>query len=340
MSVQHATGRSAGGSIQITMGGGADSAAPSGPRPINILASTARGIAAAAISACLGATLVAGTPGGAPGTTPADDTSNASGSVAAKPSTTVAEPPARSTTAKVVITEVMYNPASDEANGETEWVEIANLGDSVAELVDWKLDDEDTKSNEQWSTFSCSLKPGEVAVLVNVAAVTESTFREAWDSSDAPANYTIIPVKWGGLANSPSATNEVLRLLEANGAVVCEVNLENGGAWPKVSVAGGPSIVLAAPRASDATDPAALNDGARWTLSRKGESGAVECRQIAPFNGRDIGSPGRLPAPVASASAPAKGNSASTAPSNAPSSNPSLNHVSNPSPALGASTPR
>jgi len=329
MSAQHASLQSASGPIQ---GAGAESTAL-----LALGSTTCRGlratriIAAVAVSALFGATLVAAAP--------AKNTSGVGNRDGAKPSPTVSAAPistttrttTRTTTAKVVITEVMYNPASDEANGEAEWVEIANLGDSVAEIVDWKLDDEDTKSNEQWSSFSCSLKPGEVAVLVNADAVSESTFREAWDPTDASANYTIIPVKWGGLANSPSATNEVLRLVEANGAVVCEVNLENGGEWPKVSVAGGPSIALASPRASDATDPTALNQGARWTLSKKGESGAIECRQIAPFNGRDIGSPGRLPAPAAGAAASTAGAGAPGASGNAANPN-TLN--------MGASTPR
>jgi hypothetical protein len=58
---------------------------------------------------------------------------------------------------RVIITEIMYNPDSNERNGETEWVELANVGDEEVRIIDWKLDDEDRGS---WGLFSVALRAG------------------------------------------------------------------------------------------------------------------------------------------------------------------------------------
>ncbi len=189
---------------------------------------------------------------------------------------------------QIVITEIMYNPASDESRGEPEWVEIANLGTTTVELSGWRLDDEDTLPMEQWGPFSCVLGPGEVAVLVH-RNVEEEEFRAAWDDPESPVSYQVIRVKWGGLANTPSETNEILRLRDGAGEIVCEVNFRNGDGWPKLTALGGPSIYLVD---LDATD---LSSGAHWRASKAGEHGAIERKPTRVFGGKDIGSPGRLP---------------------------------------------
>ena len=143
--------------------------------------------------------------------------------------------------AKVVISEIMYNPASTELKNETEWVEIANVGTEAIDLKDWHLDDEDKGT---WGKFACTLAPGGVAVLVNKDKMTEEAFRAAWDAThDTPEGsaspeavaahtYQIIGVTWGGIANSPSAKNEILQLLNENDEVVCEV--KQGRDFPKI----------------------------------------------------------------------------------------------------------
>jgi len=209
---------------------------------------------------------------------------------------------------RIVITEIMYDPDSQERRGETEWVEIANVGDEPAELTNWSLDDEDTSNWAQWGRFSCTLQPGEVAVLVNANAVTEAAFREAWDDAprepDSPGSersddsgdaaraapaYQVIPIKWGSLSNDPTLENEILRLIDGEGGTVCEVNLAEGvGGWPE-DAAGGPSIYL--------TQPAAKEPGAAslWKRSRHGVDHARRNRATTVFDGEDVGSPGRLP---------------------------------------------
>ena len=203
---------------------------------------------------------------------------------------------------RVIITEIMYNPASRENYGETEWVEIANVGDEAIEIKNWRLDDED---KGDWGPFSCTLQPGRVAVLVNEDAVNEEAFHAAWDQSEASADaakYLVIPVNWQSLSNKAAAENETLQLLDGQRNAVCEINYENGGHWPDVRWAGGPSIWLTDLTAKN------LSVGKLWRKSEAGKDGARCNRLTKVFNGQDIGSPGFVPGltePVAPTTKPA-----------------------------------
>ncbi len=218
---------------------------------------------------------------------------------------------------RIIITEIMYNPASIERSGETEWIEIANVGDEEVIIDGWKLVDEDTQAWSQWGSFSCTLAPNQVAVLINQDAVTEAEFRAAWDgvpraeSDEAmdegaaigSANYLIVPVVWGSLANAPGPTNELLKLVDSAGAVVCEAHFQAGATWPKLERGGGASIWLSDIRALN------LNDGRIWRSSDAGRDGAVQSVASGLFSGRDIGSPGHVPglgSPAAGDDAPAE----------------------------------
>ena len=189
---------------------------------------------------------------------------------------------------RVIITEIMYNPASNERNGETEWVEIANVGTNAVEIKDWRLDDED---KTDWGKFSCTLAPGGVAVLIN-SAVKEEQFRAAWDETAESASagkmtYQVIPVKWGGLANDPGPDNEVLQLRNDKDEVVCEV--KQAGEWPSVKGVGGPSIWLSDAKATD------ISDGKLWRKSEAGKDGARNNKKTDVFDKEDCGSPGYVP---------------------------------------------
>jgi hypothetical protein len=213
--------------------------------------------------------------------------------------------------ARIIITEIMYNPASPENKGETEWVEIANVGDATIEITDWRLDDED---KDDWGSFSAVIGPGGVAVLINAGACSEEAFRAAWDVSAEtsggesrvpvpPLNYQVIPVKWGSLGNRPTAQNEILQLLDKTGNVISEVNYQEGGDWPTLVQPGGPSIYLTTLTAEK------LNDGKLWRKSETGASGSNtrECRAAGPFVRGDVGSPGFLPGPSVETGSSAKG---------------------------------
>lgn len=189
---------------------------------------------------------------------------------------------------RIIITEIMYNPASEEGQGQAEWVEIANLSAEPVVIKDWRLDDED---DNDWGRFSCTIEPGGIVVLVNGDAVKESGFRAAWeldyDSESArEPTYQVIGVKWGSLANSPSGSNEILQLLDEHDDIVCEVNYRSGDGWPDVSRPDGASIWLNDLRATD------LNKGELWTRSEDGLHGARKAIMTPIFSAGDVGSPG------------------------------------------------
>ncbi len=191
---------------------------------------------------------------------------------------------------RIVITEIMYNPASKESTGQTEWVEIANLSAEPIEIKDWRLDDED---DQNWGRFSCTIAPGGVVVLVNSDAVTEDDFRAAWDAdfgteSAADPTYQVIGVTWASLANSPTETNEILHLLDEHDDIVCEVNYRKADDWPDVSRPDGPSIWLNDLTATD------LNKGELWSSSADGSHGARKPVTTPIFSAADIGSPGHV----------------------------------------------
>jgi len=212
--------------------------------------------------------------------------------------------------AKVVITEIMYNPASTELKNETEWVEIANVGTEAIEIKDWHLDDEDKGT---WGKFNCTLAPGGVAVLVNKSKMTEEAFRAAWDeptegsAAAETKTYQIIGVTWGGIANSPSDKNEILQLLNEKDEVVCEV--KQGRDFPKMKGNEGCSVHLINVMAAN------LSDGKVWKKSVAGTDSARTCKKTELFDGDDVGSPGiiitTVPAmpilPAEESAAPSKG---------------------------------
>jgi len=191
---------------------------------------------------------------------------------------------------RVIITEIMYNPASTEKKGESEWVEIANVGTEAVEIKDWKLSD---GGKRQWGKFSCTLAPGGVAVLINGDAVKEEEFREAWDesgegnSASPKLNYQVIPVKWGSLSNDAAPEKDSIRLLNDKDEVVCDI--KKTADWPRVTGAGGPSIFVSDPNAAD------LSNGKLWRISENGLDGAHHNKTTKAFDKADCGSPGYVP---------------------------------------------
>jgi hypothetical protein len=187
--------------------------------------------------------------------------------------------------ARIVITEIMYNPASNERKNETEWIEIANVGNETAEIKEWRLAVKDKKS--RFGKFSCTLAPGGVAVIINGEAVKEEQFREAWNitsesESAAPVlNYQVIAVKWGGLPNNAESAVQLLNEKD-------EVVYVQAGVWPRIAGAGGPSILLTDVNATEETKDA-------WRISVVNIDGARHNKITDGFDKQDVGSPGYVP---------------------------------------------
>ena len=185
----------------------------------------------------------------------------------------------RSNTATgVVISEIMYNPASAEPAGE--WVEIVNVGSESVILDGWILDDEDTGDWSPISTDTPALPGGGVAVIYN-STISSSDFREAWS---IPDSVLLIGVNWASLANSPSTTSEILELLDSDGQVQDTVNFDDSDPWPADNNSG--SVYLTDLFADN-------NDGSIWALSTLGQ-GNSRSPSDGVFSSSDVGSPGFL----------------------------------------------
>lgn len=181
--------------------------------------------------------------------------------------------------AQVRITEIMYNPAGPDgvpAGDPTgEWVEIYNGGLFTVDVSGWYLDDEDTAP---WSALPAGslLLPGEAAVI----ASNPVEFNQVWG-----AGIKVFGVTWSTLANTGSASNEILELRDAGGLLVDVANYESGtGGWP--NSANGRSIYL--------LNVALDNDiGSNWGLSTVGVDGAFSPSEtLSPYHINDVGSPG------------------------------------------------
>ncbi|WP_432797968.1 lamin tail domain-containing protein [Poriferisphaera sp. WC338] len=190
--------------------------------------------------------------------------------------------------AQIVITEIMYNPASKEKMpAQTEWIEIYNSGDEAVNISGWTLSDEDGKTNPV--PDGISLAAGEAIVIIpGVQDVAD--FRAAWGEG-----FQVISLsgftKGGmrGLANSPSDTNEILKLQNTGGDVVDEVNFDDVKPWPNDRKQG-PSIYLATDKIS-----AEDNDsGENWKRSEVNKDGAINNKITDDYDKTDTGSPGRI----------------------------------------------
>lgn len=188
--------------------------------------------------------------------------------------------------ANVMISEIMYNPNSDEGgSNDVEWVEIFNPTFSPVTLTDWTIGDEDATSDP----FSVSLGALEAVVLISDNDGMNATkFQNAWGSG-----YTIVVVSgFPSLANNPDLGNEILALRDASSDLVDEVNYDDSGDWPSDSPDGPSIYVLDTYHSSAAND-----DGSHWARSVAGTHSAFANTITAEFNGNDVGSPGTVYAP-------------------------------------------
>ena len=186
------------------------------------------------------------------------------------------------TEASIVITEIMYNPDTEETSpGVGEWIEIVNDGNFPVDLGGWTIDDED---NTNWSAIPAGmiLNPRQVAVFFDEDFATEAEFRSDWQ---VPASSLVIGLSWGSLANSPSATSEILQLVDTASTIADQVNYDDSGDWPSDST-DGPSIHLVGVELD--------NDvGTAWARSIAGVDDAIS-PVGALYSTTDAGSPGRF----------------------------------------------
>ncbi len=185
----------------------------------------------------------------------------------------------------VIITEIMYNPASSESTEETQYIEIANTTSESINLNGWTIDDEDADGPN--TLPNVTLPPYGIAVI---CGSSQADFEGAWGTG-----FTIIALKDLGqtmfnLANTPSSTNEIIYLRDNNGVLIDSVNYDDASPWPADNNQS--SIYLSIPK--DQMNATTNNDGANWSLSQNGVDGAYNSTPFGVWDAVDTGSPGNI----------------------------------------------
>lgn len=193
-------------------------------------------------------------------------------------------------TADLIITEIMYDPASAEPDWE--WIEIYNGGSETVDLAGFVLDDGNVNAHGAANIAAGSIAAGGTAVLYNADAVTAGDFTAAWGAGlnlVAVTGWSELPLNndgdriglWSSFADY-AGDHQV----HAN-AIVSLV-YDDLGPWPAPDDAG--SIFLT----DLAADPA---DGANWALSTLGAPSphggtAAQSAAAGGNSGNDAGTPG------------------------------------------------
>jgi hypothetical protein len=193
---------------------------------------------------------------------------------------------------QVIISEIMYNPASNEkAPNDVEWLEIYNPTEKQIEIAGWYLQDEDGRTEAIAADTAIAAKQ---AIVLIPGEQTLEDFRAAWPQ----ATGLVIPLnKWNGrgglsgLSNNPSYKNEVLQLRagEAESAVIDEVNFDDGDPWPADNPQG-LSIYLKPGKLTVKDN----DSGENWTTSARYIDHAVHSVMTADFDAIEVGSPGKV----------------------------------------------
>lgn len=144
----------------------------------------------------------------------------------------------------IVIHEIMFDPPSNLVSGE--FIELYNRGDSVVDLTGWRL----TRGVDFVIPATTQLAPGGYLVI----AADAQGLMAAHDISGVLGNYN------GQLSNN----GELIRLEDAWGNLVDEVDYKVGGEWPESPNGGGSSLELTHPLADNGF-------GTAWQASDESE---------------------------------------------------------------------
>lgn len=197
--------------------------------------------------------------------------------------------------ARLVISEIMYNPASPEDNWE--WVEIVNVGVLTANLNGYVIDDINGTAHGSANIAGGTLAAGESAVLYNADDITAADFSAAWGNG-----VNLIAVTdWAAMALNNSGDTVGIwdsfasysgdHNVHAN-ALLSIAYDDDGTIWP---LDDGSASIYLTNLAADG------NDGTNWALSGVGVGTPVFTGYAsAPAGGNtggDVGSPGPEPVP-------------------------------------------
>ena len=184
-------------------------------------------------------------------------------------------------TVDLVISEIMFNPAS--AEDDWEWVELYNAGDTVVDLSGFVLDDNNPVAVGAANIASGSIQPGETAVLYNADDVSDADFTAAWGSG-----INLVAVTgWSalGLNNSVDTVGLWDSFASYNGDNQTQANALVSVTYPNIGDGAG-SVYLT--DLTDQTSFALSTDG----IATPAGGDAYTSRAAGGNNGSDIGSPG------------------------------------------------
>ena len=182
--------------------------------------------------------------------------------------------------AVLVISEVMFNPAS--AEDDWEWIEIANTGGTDADLAGWVIDDINSVAHVAANIAAGTVPAGGSAILFNVEDVPAADFAAAWGTGMNLVEVT----SWGamGLNNGGDTIGLWSDFASYSGDEAIHANAVLSQTYADIDD-GNASVYL-----SD------LADTASWTLSADGVAtpvGTAYGSADAGGNvGGEIGSPG------------------------------------------------
>ena len=178
--------------------------------------------------------------------------------------------------AEIKITEVTpWGSGNGNTSYLTDWFELTNFGSSAVDITGWQMDDDSNGTEKKNLTGITSIAAGESVIFTENAAT--ASFLSTWFGSNVPVglqigNYTGTRV---GLSGGGDA-----------------VNIYNSTGVLQANVVFGASDAVAPLQTFD--NAAGLNNTTISQLSVVGTNGAF----VALNNVNEIGSPGRIAAPV------------------------------------------
>jgi hypothetical protein len=138
----------------------------------------------------------------------------------------------------IVISEIMYHPASEPAGVNYEFIELYNRSATAFDLRNWRLrgstwvDFNDAGRNYNIAPGGRLVVPGDRGDLRNLYGLSGGANNPAWMTNGYDGN--------GDLPNS----NGVIRLQDTAGVTVDEVSYRDGEGWPEEADEGGSSLEL------------------------------------------------------------------------------------------------
>gem|GEM_PF-2503315 len=193
---------------------------------------------------------------------------------------------------QLVISEIMFNPASPEDNWE--WIEIYNAGATSVDLSGFVIDDINASAHTSANIASGSIAPGQSAVLYNADDILAADFEAAWGAGINLVGVT----NWGAMALNNGGDTLALwtDFASYSGDHAAHANALVSVAYPGDLDDGFGSIYLAD-----------LSDQASWSLSSNGAVSPLFTAYTSSGAGGNSGSDVASPGPNGGSTGPGPG---------------------------------